>query len=146
MPDNMTIACKCPCCGAFPVPVEVDKEFKALQIDRDRLDALSERLTQTIEKMSAGRNGQWISYDPESGVEYHNTEEEAVAFARGGIEACNEGEWCDGVAGIFVAQIAHTTEETNVVTKDMLDAEQCYNGRHYGGGYDQWCDYELKPS
>lgn len=94
----------------------------------------------------ADNDEQWITYSEDNGVEYHNSEAEAIEFARSFIADYNDGEWNDGVESVFVAKITHTAIQTNVVTKAMLDDEGCYSGRHYGGGYDSWCDYELKPT
>lgn len=88
---------------------------------------------------------EWIVYS-DNGVDFFNTEDEAVQFARSVIEAMRDEEWPDEVENVLVAKVTHASEKTNVVTRDMLDDEHCYKGRYYPGNFDYYCDYEMRQS
>ena len=77
----------------------------------------------------------------EGNMEIYDSQEEALKYAQVVIDDYCDGEWMEEVENVMVGQVTHQAQAFNIVTKEMLDDEGCYNGRYYGGGYDHWCQY-----
>ena len=86
----------------------------------------------------------WFCYDPDTGFEVYRTRQEAIDAAVECIEEYCADNWSDEVESVCIGSIEMRATKVNVVTKDMLDSDGCYNGRHYYGNYDEWCNYELR--
>lgn len=87
----------------------------------------------------------WFCYDDNCGIDYYDTEEEALKADADCIAEYGEEEWDEAVHNVTVGVVTHIPRQKNVVTKEMLNEDSEYNGRYYGGGYDYWCDYEMEP-
>lgn len=87
---------------------------------------------------------EWIAIF-DGGIEYFDTEAEAVRWASDCIVDLLDDHWSSEVENIVVARVTHESKQTNVVTPDMLDEDREYNGRTYSGNFDFWCDYVMAP-
>lgn len=88
----------------------------------------------------------WFCYDAMGDFHEFDTEAEALKCAAECIECCCEDHWDESVENIRVGKVTHAAVQTNLVERDMLDDEGMYNGRHYHGSADCWCDYEMREA
>ncbi len=88
---------------------------------------------------------EWFCLDNCGDMQEFDSEQEALEYAEELIFNYGEDGWSDDVQGIVVGKVTHRTRQTNVVTRDMLDDEGEYNGKHYPSGFDIYCDYEMRP-
>lgn len=93
--------------------------------------------------------GKWFAYGFEGDVEFFDSRDAAIKWAQESIEyACDE-TWDEGVSRICVGCVTDQATETDVVTRDMLDENNCYQGMchdHVAGlEWERSCNYEMLP-
>lgn len=90
-------------------------------------------------------NDLWIMYDPEDGVNFFDSEVEAVQAANERIDVYLQDEWDEGVEGIVVACVTHTAVQINRIDKSDYTEDEWDKITGGNDGWDYYCDYEILP-
>lgn len=93
-------------------------------------------------------NGNYFVYDPENGIDFYDTQEQALDAAKSAIDGYLDDGWGEGVDQIVVGVVTHESTQTNLIKREgELDEDGHDEAGEYWGNPD-WtyrCDYEMLP-